>query len=236
MLVASAGCNVLTPTGNVHTDSQFSTAVLAPGGSNMTTFTLASSTFVGVDLVTVTSNATGAILGPTMTLVLGTPSGTTCVPMTTKSVAPSLVSQIQQSLQVGTYCASVTDTSLAEPGVTTLRINTSTSAPINVPNPTTLDVYSSVVGATGTATHQMPIAFNGVTNIAFVSASSSASIGVAFGVWDGQACRLAETLTTPATGTTIMAIQTDPGNYCLHVFDVGQLTSPMLFTFDTTIP
>jgi hypothetical protein len=171
-----------------------------------------------------------------MTLVLGTASGTTCTPLTTKSVTPSLVAQIQQSLTAGTYCASVTDTGLSEPGVATLRINTSTAAPVNVPNPTTVDNYSSQVGATGTATHQIPIAFNGVTTIAFVSASSTASIGVAFGVWDGQVCRLSETVTTPVTGTTIMATNTDPGNYCIRVFDVGQLTVPMLFTISTTIP
>lgn len=237
ILVASTACdNALTPTNGVHTDSQFSTAVLAPGGSNMTTFTLAASTFVGVDLVSVTSNATGAILGPTMTLVLGTPSGTTCTPTTTKSATPQLVAQIQQSLRPGTYCVSVTDTNLTEPGVTTIRINTSNSAPVNIPNPTTVDVYSSVVGVNGTATHQIPIAFNGTTNIAFISASSTASIGVTFGVWDGQVCRFSETVTTPATGTTIMAMNTDPGNYCIRVFDVGQISAPMLFTLDATIP
>jgi hypothetical protein len=238
ILIAATGCSgVLTPTAAVHTDSQFSTAVLAPGGSNMTTFTLTATTIVGVDLVAVTSSATGQVLTPAMSLVLGTPSGaTTCTPLTTKSVTPALVAQIQQSLQAGTYCAGVTDTGLAEPGVTTVRINTSTSAPVNIPNPTNIDVYSSIVGASGSATHQLAIAFNGSTNIAFVSASSAASIGVAFGVWDGQACRLSQALTTPATGTTIMAFTTDPGNYCIRVFDVGQLTAPMLFTIDTTIP
>ena len=236
-LSAAAGCSgILTPTNGVQTNSQFSTAVLAPGGTNMTTFTLTASTFVGVDLVTVASNATGNILAPTMTLVLGTPSGTTCSPLTTKSVTPSLVAQIQQTLQAGSYCASVTDTGLGEPGVTTLRINTSTSAPANIANPTAIDVYSSQVGASGSATHQIPIAFNGVTNIAFASASTTAAVGVAFGVWDGQVCRLSETVTTAATGTTIMATNTDPGNYCIRVFDVGQLKVPMLFTIDTTIP
>lgn len=234
---SAAGCSsILTPTAHTATNSQFSTAVLAPGGSNMATFDLTAATYVGVDLVSVTSNASGQILAPTMTLVLGTPSGTTCTPLTTKAVTPALVAQIQQTLQAGSYCASVTDTSLGEPGVTTLRINTSSAAPVNIPNPTTIDVYSSVVGASGSATHQIPIAFNGVANVAFLSASQAASVGVAFGVWDGQACRLSETVTTQATGTTIMAFNTDPGNYCIRVFDVGQLTSPMLFTIDTTIP
>jgi hypothetical protein len=236
---ATIGCNSLytAPTTAVATTSQFATAVVPLGGSTTSTFTLSAATTVGVTLVSAISNVTGNVLEPTMDLILGTPtSATTCTPMSSKVVTPALAAQIQSSLGAGTYCVEVMDAGLVEPGIVSVRINTSSTAPTNVASSTNLDVFSSTVGAQGSATHQLAIFYNGTASLALVSAGASATVGLGFGAWDGQICRLNSALITTASTNTLISVPVDPGNYCIRVFDVGLLTAPILFTLDTLHP
>ena len=236
---AAIGCNSLytAPTTAVPTTSQFFTTVVPLGGSTVSTFSLSATTTVGVTLVGVISNVTGNVLEPAMQLVVGTPTGpTTCSPVSAKAVTPALVAQIQQSLGAGMYCVQVQDAGLVEPGIVTVRVNTSSTTPTNIATPASLDVFSSTVGIQGSATHQMAVFFNGTTTVTLVSAGASSTIGLGFGAWDGQACRLNTALITAASANPLISVPVDPGNYCLRVFDVGQLTAPILFTLDTVHP
>jgi hypothetical protein len=238
--VASIGCNslVTSPTVAVPTTSQFNTTLIAPGGSSISTFTLTTTMTVGVTLVSVISNVDGSVLLPTMSLSLGTlTNATTCSPLLApRAVMPALAAQIQQSEPAGTYCVVVQDAGLGEPGVTTVRINMSSTAPTNIPTPESIDVFSSTVGPQGSAVHQVPILYNGMTSLTLVSAGASATIGMGFGAWDGQVCRLNSTVVAQANANPLIAATVDPGNYCIRVYDVGQLTSPILFTIDTIHP
>jgi hypothetical protein len=192
---------------------------------------------VGITLVSVVSNATGQVLSPTMQLFLGTPtSATTCSPVSSKGVTPALTSQIQASLNAGAYCVEVQDLGLGEPGIVTVRVNTSSTAPTNVSTPARVDIFSSTVGPRGSATHQLAIFYNGATTLTLVSAGASVTVGVSYGAWDGQACRLFATLTATASQNPLIATVVDPGSYCIRVYDVGQLTAPILFTLDTLHP
>jgi hypothetical protein len=236
---ATIGCSTLytAPTTAVPTNSQFNTALVAPSGSTISTFHLSATTTVGVTLVSVISNATGQVLLPTMQLLLGTPtSATTCSPVSSKVVTPALASQIQVSLNAGTYCVQVQDISLGEPGLVTVRVNTSSAAPTNISTPTNIDFFSSTVGPQGSATHQVHIFFNGAATLTLVSAGASATVGVGFGTWDGQACHFIVTLTATASANALYSTAVDPGDYCIRVSDVGQLTAPILFTLDTLHP
>jgi hypothetical protein len=238
LLAGSLGCNALgTLPSSVQTNAQYNTFVLAPGGSGITTFTLTSTTTVGIALVSVVSNATGNPLSPSMTLTLGAPAtSTTCAPTVSQNATPGFVAQIQKSLPAGTYCVGVQDAGLGETGVTTIRINTSNGNPINDPTPTIIDVFASTVGPRGSATHQLPIAFNGQTSISLVSAGTSNTLGLAFGAWDGTVCRFSTILSVTATGVPSIVTNVDPGNYCIKVFDLGSLTATILFTIDTLHP
>lgn len=238
LLALLAGCSsILPPSTPVQTNSQFLTASISPGGSSMTTFTLASQTVVGIALVSVVDNASGHPTAPSMVLQLGTPTGSTaCSATASVTVTPNLVASIQKTLSSGTYCALVQDNGLTEPGTVTVRINTSNVAPVNVPNPTSLDVFSSSVGPLGSATHQVPIAFNGAVTVSMIAAGTANPLGLALGVWDGQVCRLNTVVDTTATGAAAITTTVDPGNYCLRVFDLGTLTTAVLFTVDTTHP
>jgi hypothetical protein len=236
---AALGCNALytAPTTAVPTNSQFSTALVAPGGSTVSTFNLSATTTVGITLVSVVSSATGQALSPTMQLLLGTPTGaTTCSPVSSKVVTPALASQIQSSLSAGAYCVQVLDSGLGEPGIVTVRVNTSSAAPTNISTPARFDIFSSTVGAHGSATHEMAIFFNGATTLTLASAGASVTVGVSFGAWDGQACRFISTLTATASANPLISTVVDPGNYCIRVYDVGLLTAPILFTLDTLHP
>lgn len=240
LAVGSIGCNslVTSPTVAVPTTSQFNTALIAPGGSSLSTFTLTTTMTVGVTLVSVISNADGSVLLPTMTLSVGTLTNpTTCTPLAApRTVTPALAAQVQLSATPGTYCVFVQDAGLGEPGITTVRINLSSTAPTNIATPGNIDVFSSTVGPQGSAVHQIPIFYNGVTSLTLVSAGASATIGMGFGAWDGQVCRLNSSVVSQANGNPLIVATVDPGNYCIRVSDVGQLTSPILFTIDTIHP
>jgi hypothetical protein len=236
LLAASLGCSALTPTTAVTTNAQYNTFVLAPGGSAVTTVTLTSTTTVGIALVSVVSSATGNPLNPSMTLTLGAPAtSTTCTATNSQNTAPGFVAQIQTSLPAGTYCVGVHDTGLSETGAATIRINMSNGNPTNDPTPAAVDVFASTVGPSGSATHEIPIAFNGATSITLVSAGTTNSLGLAFGAWDGSVCRFS-TIVNVAPGATPIATNVDPGNYCIKVFDIGTLTATILFTIDTLHP
>jgi hypothetical protein len=221
----------------VATNSQFNTAVVPLGGSTVSTFTLSATTTVGVTLVSAISNITGNVLQPTMELILGTPtSSTACVPVSAKVVMPALAAQIQSSLAAGTYCVEVLDQGLVEPGIISVRVNTSSTAPTNVVTAASLDVFASTVGVQGSATHQLAIFYNGTASLTLLSAGASATIGLGFGAWDGQVCRVNSAVTTTASANPLISAVVDPGNYCVRVYDVGQLTAPILFTLDTLHP
>ena len=237
--LAAIGCTALytAPTAFVPTTSQFNTALVPIGGSVISTFTLSATTTVGVTLVSVISSVTGNVLQPTMNLVLGTPMGAaTCKPVAGKTVTPALAAQIQQSLGAGAYCVQVFDQGLVEPGIVSVRINMSSTAPTNNPTPFNTDIFSSTLGAQGSATHQLALFYNGTATLTLVSAGAAATIGVGFGAWDGQVCRLNAAATTAVTGNPLFAVPVDPGNYCIRAFDMGQLTAPILFTIDTVHP
>jgi hypothetical protein len=193
---------------------------------------------VGVTLVSVISNVDGSVLLPMMNLSVGTlTSPSTCSPLAApKSVMPALAAQVQMTEPAGTYCVFVQDAGLGEPGVTTVRINMSSTPPTNIATPENIDVFSSTVGPQGSAVHQIPIQYNGVTTLTLVTAGASATIGMGFGAWDGQVCRLNSTVVAQANGDPLIVATVDPGNYCIRVYDVGQLTAPILFTIDTIHP
>ncbi len=234
------GCNslVTSPTVAVPTTSQFNTALIAPGGSSISTFTLTTAMTVGVTLVSIVSNIDGSVLLPTMNVSVGTLTNpSTCSPLSaSRSVMPALAAQVQLSATSGTYCVQVQDAGLGEVGVVTVRVNMSSTPPTNISTPASLDVFASTLGPLGSATHQVPIFYNGVSSLTLVSAGASATIGMAFGAWDGQVCRLNSTVVAQANANPLIVATVDPGNYCIRVYDVGQLTSPILFTIETLHP
>ena len=156
--------------------------------------------------------------------------------MASKGVTPALTAQIQASLTAGAYCVQVRDISLSEPGIVSVRINTSSTAPTSISTPASVDIFSSTVGPQGSATHQLAVFYNGATTLTLVSAGAAVTVGVSYGAWDGQTCRFFATLTAAASANPLLSAVVDPGSYCIRVFDVGQLSAPILFTLDTLHP
>jgi hypothetical protein len=239
----SAGCgptllDQLTPTPGVPTTAQFATALVTPGGSSSTTFTVTGSQVIGIALVSVVGNVSGAVLSPTLNLTIGTQtSATTCTPLSTRPVTPQLTANVQQTLSSGTYCVAVSGIGLSEASVITVRINTSAQAPTTTANPTAIDTFTSTIGPKGVANHELTLAFNGLTSVELLSTGVfGGALGVGFGAWDGLVCRL-NTQGPFSSGTDpIISVTVDPGTYCIQVTDAGGLTAPIFFTIATTHP
>jgi hypothetical protein len=69
-----------------------------------------------------------------------------------------------------------------------------------------------------------------------VGTDASTTVGLAFGIWDGTACRVQTSLNTTAGTGPQITTTVDAGSYCLRLLDLGTLTSTTLFTVVTVHP
>ncbi len=109
-------------------------------------------------------------------------------------------------------------------------------------NPST-DTFTGTLSKNGAFTHIFTITTLGAVTVTIVNLSPSTSqiVGLSLGVWNGTACS-----TSPATGgsatdiastgTSITLNATAAGNLCARLYDVGFVTTPVLYTMQITHP
>lgn len=230
-LVAASACGGSTlptlPT-PVAATWQFFTVTLAPGGQGASTFSVPSTSTIGLTLASVVP-ADGQPILPTLRLVLGTASGVACSATTTKDVTPGWSAQIQTQLNAGNYCLSVTDATgaLVSATAVTVRVTTSATAPTTSPN-TNTDLFSNTLLKNGSTMHEFAAGFGGTASIDLTTAGDGTiALALGAGVWDGAACRLLTLMNTTASATPQINQVIDGGRYCMTIADVGQLTQPI---------
>lgn len=224
------------PTPVSSTWQYFSPSVTA-GGTAVSTFTVSSTSTIGVTLASVAA-ADGSAIQPTLRVALGTPAAGGCTATSTKDTTPGWSAQIQTQLNSGSYCVSVTDTGGALPStsVVTVRVTTSVSAPTTSVN-TGTDLVTGTMLKGGSLMHEFAASFGGTATITLTSAGDgSATLNLGAGVWDGSTCRLLTLVNTTASSTPQITQAIDGGRYCLTLADAGQITSPTLFTVTITRP
>ncbi len=223
----------------VATTFQYFSPTLTPGGTNVSTFTVSAASTVSVTLGSIVPVGGDQPAGTTLRLVLGTPSGGGCTATSTQNVAPALAQQIQSALQAGTYCVSVTDVGgLPGPSVVLVRVAIAAGASQTNTITTSTDFFQSSLGRGGAVTHQEIFNYGGPVTVILssVGTDNSTTVGLAFGIWDGTACRVQTSVNTTAGATAQITTTVDAGSYCLRLLDLGTLTSTTLFTVVTTHP
>jgi ABC-type Fe3+-hydroxamate transport system substrate-binding protein len=105
------------------------------------------------------------------------------------------------------------------------------------------DTFTGTLSKNGAFTHIFTITTLGAVTVTIVSLSpdSTQLVGLSLGVWNGTGCS-----TSPATGgsatdvattgSTITLNATGAGNLCARLYDVGFVTTPVLYTMQITHP
>ncbi len=109
-------------------------------------------------------------------------------------------------------------------------------------NPST-DTFTGTLSKNGAFTHIFTITTLGAVTVTIVALSpdNAQLVGLSLGVWNGTGCS-----TSPATGgsatdvattgSTITLNATGAGNLCARLYDVGFVTTPVLYTMQITHP
>ena len=110
--------------------------------------------------------------------------------------------------------------------------------------PTTqTDTFVGTLSKNGAFTHIFTISTLGAVTVSVVSLSPSSTqlVGLSLGVWNGSACSTSPQTggsanDTATTGSSITLNATAAGNLCARLYDVGYITTPVLYTMQITHP
>ena len=108
---------------------------------------------------------------------------------------------------------------------------------------TSTDTFTGTLSQNGAFTHIFTVTTLGAVAVTITSLAPNTAqiVGLSLGVWNGTACS-----TSPATGgsatdvastgSSITLNTTAAGNLCARLYDVGFITTPVLYTMQVTHP
>ena len=130
---------------------------------------------------------------------------------------------------------------LATTAVLLLESNCSLANPVApaADNPATAtDTFTGTFGQLGSVNHAFVVSAEGsiTTRLTSVAPLSTMAIGVAIGSWDGTNCLNANTKNDGAKiSTTALSGIITPGNYCVRVYDSGNLPAAATATYSIEV-
>ena len=67
---------------------------------------------------------------------------------------------------------------------------------------------------------------------------ATVQVGFALGTWDGSACQVVIVNPRATTGSQVAANASTQGTYCVHLYDIGQITAdaPLAYSLNVTHP
>ena len=100
------------------------------------------------------------------------------------------------------------------------------------------DTFSGTVEINGTARHTFAAKTPGSIVIALTTLApdSTLQMGIGLGTWDGTACAIVLQTGSASQSSQFSASTTSAGNYCVTIFDVGNLTSSADYAISVTHP
>jgi len=109
-------------------------------------------------------------------------------------------------------------------------------------NPQT-ETFTGTLSQNGAFTHIFTTTTLGAVTVSIVglAPTSSQIVGLSLGVWTGTACSTSpqtggSAVDTATTGSSITLNATAAGNLCARLYDVGFITTPVLYTITITHP
>jgi hypothetical protein len=229
-LALAAGCSStpISPTFPAYaTVTRFFSGSLAPGASNMFTFSAKLDGAARITLGSVTSSATGDPDPSALTLTLGTPSGAACSPTKANTVAAALSGQVTAVLTTGDYCVTLADPGNLTQAVNfTIRVVTSVGITPSL-GITRTDTLPSTLAQNSQSLKTFTVGSIGalVLNLIGVGSNPDLAIKVGLGLWDGSACRITTNIVSVASTDALLTTTADAGDYCVLLTDVGNLPS-----------
>ena len=113
----------------------------------------------------------------------------------------------------------------------------SPTAPTAVESPVTVTFASSLY-AKGTVTRLFTAAQAGAVTVTLDSLGQPVVVGLALGLTraDGAGCHGTTSVDTTAGSSPQIASQVDAGNYCVSIYDVGNVSDPVAFSITLVHP
>ena len=104
--------------------------------------------------------------------------------------------------------------------------------------PTTTDVFSGTLQPLGTNFHQFTVSQAGDVDTTLTSAGppSTITLGLGVGPFTNGVCSVQDGVSTRAGLTPQLLDAAGPGEYCVTVADVGNLSAPVDYTVTVTHP
>ena len=217
---------------------QYFNQSLNPGGTVSTPITVASAATISLALITLV-DAAGNPIPSTIALILGTPStadNTKCTPTSTQNSGVSALDAVSSSVTPGNYCVAASDNgSLSTTVAFAIRITMVTGTQTTTPTPTT-ETFASFLQPGASATHSLIVGAAKSTLSATLTSTGGPLLvlRLTVGAWDGVTCRPLSIVNTAPGASPQVALQVDPGYYCVGVKDVGNIASDHI-TFSVSI-
>lgn len=213
---------------------------LAPGGSSFYSFTMLEGGAVHVLLANVRRTTTNIPVTTPLALGIGRPQGTGCaVTEGEQQVTPALAAQHQTSLGPGVYCVNFADRGgLTESVDFLIRI----IYPFDLYRPiggTGASTFASTLLRGGTASRSFGQSNGGTLTARLTSVSPSSGVTLALGVPSliTNECLVTFQVDVPAGETNQISVPADGGDYCVALFDRGQVTAESVaFSIDIIKP
>jgi len=108
------------------------------------------------------------------------------------------------------------------------------------PTETVTEDYSGTLAPSGTNTHTFTVRASGTLTVILNSVAplSTLAIGVSIGSWDGTNCTVLAANPNARASTTTAALSgsANQANFCLQVYDSGNLTGEITYAIQVTHP
>ena len=114
-------------------------------------------------------------------------------------------------------------------------------SPTIVTNPTVCpctDSFSGTLSTNGAFTHTFTTTTLGSVSASIVGLAPTTTqiVGFGLGVWNGTSCTVASSSDIATTGSNITLNASAAGTLCVRLYDVGFITTPVLYQLTVTHP
>ena len=112
----------------------------------------------------------------------------------------------------------------------------SSSNPTSPINPTT-ETLTGTINQNSAVTNTFVVNAAGVVSATLTSLAplSTVQIGFALGTWDGTNCQVVLVNPTGTTGSQLTANASTKGNYCVHLYDIGNIAANTPVSYTVTV-